>query len=62
MLLIAEDFFTWRQMEKGSNLISSASIQKFVDDTNDRVTEIVFRVDLDVVRSQNECAIPKKFN
>jgi hypothetical protein len=59
MVLIAEDFFSWLQEEDGFTSRKSSNIQKFIDDTHDRVSGLVVRIDLSVVSSQNECAIPK---
>ena len=60
MLQVVEDLFTWLQFQEGFNFTKSTNIQKFVDDTHDRVSGIVFRMNLEVIRSQNECAIPTK--
>ena len=57
-LLIAEDFFSFLQETEGWVFSKSSSIQKFVDDSGDRVSGIVFRVVLSVVRSQNACSTP----
>jgi len=54
MLLIAEDFFSWAQDSEGWNF------QKFLDDAGDRTSGIVFKVSLNVIRSQNTCQIPLK--
>ena len=62
MLLIAEDFFSWAQEFEGFNFQKSVNIQKFIDDMNDRVSGIVFQIQLAVIRSQNICAIPTKGN
>jgi len=59
-ILVAEDFFAYLQREEGWVFNKSTSIQKFTDDTGDRVAGIVFRITLSVVRSQNTCATPTK--
>lgn len=59
-MLIAEDFFSWLQVQEGFNFNKISSIQKFSDDTRDRVSGIVFQIELAVVRPQNECSIPNK--
>ncbi len=56
--LVAEDFFTWLQYQKGFTFSKSTNIQKLLDDTHDRVSGITFRITLSVRRSQNECSIP----
>ena len=58
MHLIAEDFFTWLQYQNGFSFTRTTNIQKFLDDTHDRVSGIVFRITLSVRRSQNECSTP----
>ncbi|GAA4326301.1 hypothetical protein [Flaviaesturariibacter amylovorans] len=59
-LLIAEDFLTYLQYAEGWEFNRSTSLVPFRDDTGDRVSGVVFRFVLNVVRSQKECATPTK--
>ncbi|RZK45998.1 MAG: hypothetical protein EOO97_00035 [Pedobacter sp.] len=59
-LLVAEDFLTFLQYTEGWVFNKTTSIQNFKDDGPDRVSGVVFRITLGVVRSQNECATPTK--
>jgi hypothetical protein len=61
-ILIAEDFFAYLQQEEGWTFNKSSSIQKFLDDSGDRVSGIVFRITLAVIRSQNTCQTPVKIS
>jgi hypothetical protein len=55
-LQIAEDFFTFLQNYNGNLIFDRASsIQKFVDDTGDRICGIVFTIRLGTIRAQNTC-------
>lgn len=58
MLQIAEDFFTFLQNKEGWTFEQSLNIQKFLDDTSDRTSGIVFRISLEVIRPQNKCSTP----
>jgi hypothetical protein len=58
MLLVAEDFYTFLQYSEGFDFNKTVYIQKFLDDTHDRVSGITFTINLSVVRSQNDCATP----
>ena len=59
-LLVAEDFLTYLQYAEGWVFNRTTSIQNFKDDGPDRVSGVVFRITIGVVRSQNECATPTK--
>jgi hypothetical protein len=58
LMLIAEDFFSFAQDEEGFEFSKSVNIQKFVDDTNDRTAGLTFRIQISVIRSQNNCTTP----
>ena len=58
LMLIAEDFFAWLQYQEGFEFIKSSSIQKFSDDTSDRVSGFTFRITLSLIRTANICIIP----
>jgi hypothetical protein len=58
MMLIAEDFFAWLQYNESFEFIKSSSIQKFSDDTSDRVSGLVFRISISTIRTANTCIIP----
>lgn len=62
MLQIAEDLFAWAQYYEGFSFAKSVNIQKFMDDTDDRTSGIVFKIQLTVIRSQNTCQIPTKID
>lgn len=62
MLLVADDVMSWLQQQEGFQFIKSSNIQKFTDEFGDRVSGVVFRIVLSVIRRQNECAIPTKAN
>lgn len=57
---IAGDFWSWLQENMDFNFQSSSNIQKFTDDTGDRISGITFTITISVPNSWDECAIPKK--
>lgn len=59
-ILIADDFFSYLQDEEGWVFRRSSTLDTFKDDGGDRVTGIMFRVVLGVVRSHNTCQTPTK--
>lgn len=59
-ILIAEDLFSFLQYEPSFVFTKISSIQKFWDDNADRISGVVFTITLQVIRSQNTCAIPVK--
>lgn len=60
-LQIAEDFFTYLQnYEVGIFFNKTSTINKFTDDTGDRVSGIVFTVSLSLIRPMNRCNMPTK--
>ena len=59
-LQVAEDFFTYLQNFEGFMFNKNATLNKFVDDTGDRVTGVVFTISLGVIRPQNWCDTPTK--
>lgn len=61
-LQVAEDFFTYLQNYEGLIFNKSSTINKFVDDTGDRTSGIVFTITLSVIRTQNRCSTPTIFN
>src|SRR3990170_7796222 len=52
-LLIAEDLFSFLQYQDDWLFRKTSSINKFVDDSGDRVSGVEFRINISVVRSQN---------
>ena len=60
--LIAEDLFTFLQYHDDFNYNRSSSIVKFTESDGDRVAGITFKINLAVIRSQNQCSIPLKPN
>lgn len=58
MLLIAEDFQTMLQQTEGFVLNKVTQYRLFTDDKGDRTTGVLMTVTLQVIRSQNICAIP----
>ena len=60
-LQIAEDFYTYLQnYEVGIFFNKVSTLNKFTDDTGDRVSGIVFTVTISAIRSQNICDKPTK--
>ena len=57
---IAGDFWSWLQENMDFNFQSSSNIQKFTDDTGDRISGITFTITISVPNNWDECAIPKK--
>lgn len=59
-ILIAEDLYAYLQDGEGWVFKKSSSIQKFVEDTGDNISGIVFTTTISVIRSQNTCQTPQK--
>lgn len=58
LLLVAEDLLSLIDEVEGFTLIKTSSIQKFSDENGDRVSGLTFRINLQVVRTQNVCIVP----
>lgn len=58
MLQVAEDMYTYLWEDLSFNVVKSTSLQPFSDDNGDRVSGVVFRLNLTVIRPENRCVIP----
>ena len=60
MLLIADDFLAWLDIQDGFTYSRVSQIIQLTDEYGDRLSGIKFRIVLSTMRRQNDCVTPKK--
>src|ERR1035438_992849 len=62
MLLIADDFLAWLDLQDGFTYTRVSQIIQIADQYGDRLSGIKFRIVLSTVRRNNDCTTPRKNN